>query len=194
MTLKPLGITYVVYEEGSKISKILALLTLSPQFAVCALTAAVVVTRCVSWFWALLGAVTVDIFCTVVKVIVKQPRPAGSYKDGYGMPSEHAAFCVFLALHFSLVILLRLRCAFSLKALAWLILWVWAILVCYSRLHLGVHTDGQILVGAAIGIGGALVWLAIEKVLEKPLYVLQEKVDGFWAWLDIHWIDTKRTD
>lgn len=66
----------------------------------------------------------------------------------YGFPSCHAANTFGLA--FFLHFLFRDR---------WLTLFMmgWAVLTCYSRVYLGVHYPGDLLVGAIIGATGAFV-------------------------------------
>lgn len=41
----------------------------------------------------------------VLKRLIKQPRPAGSHKSGYGMPSNHSQFMCFIACYFTLWLL-----------------------------------------------------------------------------------------
>lgn len=77
----------------------------------------------------------------------------------YGFPSCHAANAFGLA--FFLFFLFRKR---------WLtfFMMVWALLMCYSRVYLGVHYPGDLLVGAIVGAIGA--WI---------VYRLFVKVSGY---------------
>lgn len=77
----------------------------------------------------------------------------------YGFPSCHAANTFGLA--FYLFFLFRHR---------WLTVFMmaWALLTCYSRVYLGVHYPGDLLVGALVGATGA--WL---------VYRLFVKVSGY---------------
>ncbi|MEJ1241510.1 phosphatase PAP2 family protein [Chryseolinea sp. T2] len=100
---------------------------------------------------------------TLIKPIVERPRPTWNselsaqvhtvdgYRGGhYGFPSSHAAntFCVSVLL--SLVI--------ARPWTRWL--FVWAALVSYSRIYLGVHYPGDIITGAALGsMCGAITFL-----------------------------------
>lgn len=66
------------------------------------------------------------------------------YRGGrYGFPSCHAANTFALG---SLMSLLFRRWQFT------VFIFLWALMVCYSRLYLGVHYPGDILVGMTIGI------------------------------------------
>ncbi len=72
------------------------------------------------------------------------------YRGGkYGFVSSHAANSFALAVFVSRVVKKR-----------WLtyLLIVWAVLVSYSRIYLGVHYPGDIIGGALIGIGAAFLW------------------------------------
>ncbi|MBQ6208748.1 MAG: phosphatase PAP2 family protein [Prevotella sp.] len=69
------------------------------------------------------------------------------YRGGrYGFPSNHASNCWGIA--FFIVLLFRQK---------WLSMFmaVWAMTVCYSRMYLGVHYPGDILVGMLLGLVGA---------------------------------------
>mmetsp|Transcript_16930 Transcript_16930/g.22794 ORF Transcript_16930/g.22794 Transcript_16930/m.22794 type:complete len:198 (-) Transcript_16930:91-684(-) len=182
---KPLGLTFVLYEDGNLLSKILALATLTPIFAGVALLGALVTTRRLAWAWALLGAVLVDVACAALKELIQQPRPTGSYREGPGMPSEHAAFSTFLAVHLSLWVWARVRCPWALKALMYLALVAWTCLVVVSRHHLGVHSSAQLAVGSAIGAAAGAAWFGVEWQCRGLFSQLQRRVDDVWAWLDV---------
>lgn len=75
------------------------------------------------------------------------------YRGGaYGFPSSHAANT--FALTAFLGTLMRRR------SITWLLL-VWSVLNCYSRIYLGVHYPGDILMGALLGslVGLLSCWL-----------------------------------
>ena len=92
-----------------------------------------------------------------------------NYRGGrYGFPSCHAANTFALT---SLTSLLFKRWQFT------LFIMLWAIVICYSRLYLGVHYPGDIFVGMYIGfvcgaagytLAGILLWIFIHfKPMER---------------------------
>lgn len=112
----------------------------------------------------------------IVKKSVKRFRPThnteiGSmvhtvdgYKGGqYGFVSGHAANSFALA---TIIILLlptmnrwlKITCIF------------WALLICYTRIYLGVHYPSDLFVGACIGILSALLMHKLFLVLDKKLF------------------------
>lgn len=79
------------------------------------------------------------------------------YRSGrYGFPSCHGANSFALATIMSLIV--------RRKSFVWFIM-LWAAFNSYTRLYLGVHYPGDILVGAAIGsLGAWLLYLAATRV------------------------------
>lgn len=98
-----------------------------------------------------------DFICaSVIRPYVQRLRPANlenaisgmvsivdGYRGGrYGFPSCHAANTICLA---TLSALLMRKRSYT------IFIFVWAVLQCYSRIYLGVHYPGDLLVGAAAG-------------------------------------------
>lgn len=96
------SLTCVTYPSSDGlVGQILALLSLTPPFAVCALTSSALIQKDIVAAFLLAGLVLSAAACSVVKKIVKQPRPArfddGSGESEYGMPSNHACFAWMMA-------------------------------------------------------------------------------------------------
>jgi len=82
------------------------------------------------------------------------------YKGGlYGFCSGHAANTFATATFFVLLLSQRF------PPMRWLFLW--AALVSYTRIYLGVHYPGDVLVGAAIGVGCGMLGYKVFKRLEQ---------------------------
>lgn len=108
-----------------------------------------------------------QICATLIRPVVARLRPSNvdnplsalahlvdGYRGGsYGFPSCHAANSFALAVFLACLIRRRLFAAFILG---------WAALNSYSRLYLGVHYPGDLMVGAIIGstIGASIWWLS----------------------------------
>lgn len=191
--LKPFKLTHVLFEEEDPLGELMAFMTISPVLVAFGLGVAFLVTRQLPWAWSLLGALVVDGLCSLLKKVIDQPRPPGSYRDGPGMPSEHAAFSFFLATHLSLWVCFQLkatRCGnfgnFALKALAILAFLAWSSIVSISRYHLGVHSTAQILCGAVLGGLFALLWYMLEmQLMKKLLESLQGGIIKLWSTLGV---------
>ena len=115
-------------------------------------------------------ALTDQTCATLIRPAVERLRPSnpenplsqlayivGGYRGGsYGFPSCHSANSFALAAFISLLFPRRRMVLFILA---------WAILNSYTRLYLGVHYPGDLLVGAVIGSSfGALCYLAAARI------------------------------
>lgn len=97
-----------------------------------------------------------QVCATLIRPMVGRMRPANpanplsdmihivnGYRGGqYGFPSCHGTNSVALAVFMSLIIRRR-----SFVCL----IWTWALINCYTRMYLGVHYPGDLLVGGLIG-------------------------------------------
>lgn len=84
------------------------------------------------------------------------------YKGGlYGFASSHAANTAATALFFWLLFRDRYR---------WIwILFVWAVVMTYTRIYLGVHYPGDILVGMIVGIIGAILGYKSQQIIQRKI-------------------------
>ena len=82
------------------------------------------------------------------------------YRGGkYGFASSHAANTMGIAFFFWLLLTSRYR---------WIwVLFVWATIVAFSRIYLGVHYPGDIVVGMLFGLLSGYIGFTLNKILEK---------------------------
>lgn len=113
-----------------------------------------------------------QVCATLIRPYVERLRPANldnplsamvhivnGYRGGsYGFPSCHAANTFGLAFFISFVFRKR-----------WLTFYMmaWALLTCYSRVYLGVHYPGDLLVGAIVGMIGAYLMYRLFKWVSR---------------------------
>lgn len=149
------------------------------------LAAYFVVCRCEGWrrWWMVLLGVglcfllsdRVTVMC--FKDVVCRLRPCHQLEGvrmfmtrcggKYGFVSSHAANAASVALFLSLLHKSHTPEAERRKSHLFTgMLFLWVVLVCYSRPYLGKHFPGDVLCGALVGLGlGALVYFLYSKVL-----------------------------
>lgn len=122
----------------------------------------------------IIAIILTDQLCaTVIRPLVERLRPSNlknaisaltytvdGYRGGaYGFPSCHAANSFALATFMSLLIHRRFFI---------FLIFTWALMNSYSRIYLGVHYPGDILVGALIGSTiGTICFLATRSIIDR---------------------------
>jgi undecaprenyl-diphosphatase len=87
-------------------------------------------------------------------------RSGEIYRGGvYGFASSHAANTFATATFYTLLLRPRHRW------ITWLFLW--AVCMTYTRIYLGAHYPGDILVGGIVGVGSAFAGFKVFKVIEE---------------------------
>lgn len=104
-----------------------------------------------------------DQSCNLIKKTVQRPRPSHNtelveeihlvakpdgtlYKGGpYGFPSSHAANSMALAMFVAFVLKHKQKWPL-------ILMFAWVLLISYSRIYLGVHYPGDIVVGWCLGV------------------------------------------
>jgi len=125
---------------------------------------------------AIISLIALIITITIIsalKVLINEPRPFISLKyvnlliienDPYSFPSGHGGNVFALATAFGLNWTLNIK-GKQFK-LAW-ILYPIALLVCFSRIYVGVHYPFDILIGGLVGIFGGLLATLIVKYINN---------------------------
>ncbi|XP_076239074.1 sphingosine-1-phosphate phosphatase 2 [Calliopsis andreniformis] len=141
------------------------------------------------WFWNIDGAVgrrVVLVWCIIMttgqilKDVIRWPRPAcppavrlqAKWAEEYGMPSTHAM--IGISIPFSVVLFTMNRYIYP-HSVGYTIAFLWCILVCMSRLYLGMHTVLDILAGLILAI--ALMIPLIPLVDMTDYYI----ISNIWA-------------
>ncbi|PAA73777.1 hypothetical protein BOX15_Mlig020185g1 [Macrostomum lignano] len=118
------------------------------------------------WFWNVDGYVCRRVviawgfsmwFGQALKDLIRSPRPASPpvaklerrYELEYGFPSTHATTAIVVP--FSLFLLTRNRYLYSTE-LGFLLCSMWSVLVCLSRIYLGMHSVLDVTGGALFGV------------------------------------------
>ncbi|KAG0054824.1 hypothetical protein BGZ83_010386 [Gryganskiella cystojenkinii] len=158
-SLTSLTLSHVQYTDDGLFSILMAHITLSPLWILCAYAGAIVNGRDIKVALMLAGQLLNELLNLMLKRFVRQARPTGFLGDGYGMPSSHSQFMTYFATYVVILMYRRelapgsiLPHIFANGAV------VWAFLVIYSRVHLYYHTWQQVSVGAICGIAFAFFY------------------------------------
>lgn len=171
--LEPFSLTYVVYPVASGAGKLLALVSLTPIFAVVSYVTLLVSRRDCATAWLVLGTLLNEGLNYALKHAVRQPRPNGlhTHSPKYGWPSNHAQFVAFAAVYLGLWAtggrwaappLLRRVVVLGLGGLA--------SLVCASRVVLLYHSWAQVGAGVGVGALAGWAWYAVGERVARPRY------------------------
>lgn len=129
-----------------------------------------------SWIVLIGVAITIlladQITSSIMKPFFERLRPSrepslvglvhlvNGYNGGkYGFASSHAANTFATALFFFLLFRDRYRWVW--------ILFVWAVVMTYTRIYLGVHYPGDIIVGMLVGLGAAWTGFMVQKKIQN---------------------------
>ncbi|KAL8910434.1 MAG: hypothetical protein Q9171_004272 [Xanthocarpia ochracea] len=112
----------------------------------------------------------------LLKRMIKGERPPRIKAKGYGMPSSHAQFVVFFCMYLTLFLLFRhsphpsdTHTPTTLNERLLLAAWsfVFAAMVCASRVYLQYHTVNQVLVGSLVGAVTAIAWFGVTTIARR---------------------------
>lgn len=207
--LEALDLTHVLYDPTSNLALALAFTTLSPILLMACYGALSIVTRDLLIINMWIGQFGCEAFNWILKHTIKQERPSGVHLGGYGFPSSHSQFMGYFASFMLLHLYFRHKFTSTGNALVDL-LWTLAmrgavlglaLVVCYSRFHLGYHTVHQILWGFGIGLVVGSVYYGITEYipffepqslpgkirrwsLNSPVFTWLRIKDGWAVWQD----------
>ncbi|KYQ92480.1 dolichyldiphosphatase 1 [Tieghemostelium lacteum] len=171
-----LELTTVHYKNDDPYGWINAYITLIPIAIAIGVLTLILFKREVRTIAVFMGLLFSETCNYILKKSIKENRP--SYwkelkKQSYGMPSSHSQFMFFFAVLMTLFILKhRIRIKNRLIQLALIIgLYVLALFVAYSRVHLFYHTTKQVVFGSFTGIIlGAFWFVVVENILRPYIF------------------------
>jgi dolichyldiphosphatase len=120
-----------------------------------------------------LGGCIAAIVAKILKLIIRQPRPAPSpdavlpQAKGYGMPSSHSQVVAFFGVYLQTVMLYEVQLA-PLTFALFVILNGFCCSVFLSRVRLGNHSPSQVAVGEVLGCLIAIIWYRLWVKIVAP--------------------------
>jgi dolichyldiphosphatase len=94
---KSLGVSWVTYEQGDLLGKLLALITLMPIYQVSGMAHVILARREIHTVTWLMGLVFSTIINMIAKRIIREPRPDGQKLLCISFPSSLPFFSHFIA-------------------------------------------------------------------------------------------------
>ncbi|KAI8081739.1 PAP2 superfamily-domain-containing protein [Halteromyces radiatus] len=119
----------------------------------------------------LFGQLCNEVVNAILKEYFQIARPSVNLGTGYGMPSSHAQFVWYFATFGILYLMNHIKLKESAwKIITYLIIVFMAVMVCLSRIYLGYHTSGQVMIGSLVGLVFGWIWyLATEAARRRGL-------------------------
>ncbi|CAO3596855.1 unnamed protein product [Absidia cylindrospora] len=107
----------------------------------------------------LLGQLTNELVNALLKEYFQISRPYDHLGTGYGMPSSHSQFVWYFTTFGTLYLFNQIKLKSSVWKLASMAaMLTMSSLVCLSRIYLGYHTLGQVIIGSLVGVVFGLIW------------------------------------
>jgi undecaprenyl-diphosphatase len=109
----------------------------------------------------------------IVNIIVRRPRPSGvahttSKMIGYGFPSGHVGFFVWLSV-IAVLLLARDRLPRALYILCWLLAAVFVAAAGLSRIYVGAHWPSDVIGGFLVGVAWICLSLSLGRLTGPAL-------------------------
>eukprot|EP00164_Ancoracysta_twista_P006139 GFYU01008491.1.p1 GENE.GFYU01008491.1~~GFYU01008491.1.p1 ORF type:complete len:218 (-),score=23.27 GFYU01008491.1:51-704(-) len=170
-----LSLTLFLYEQGDKVGKAMAWVSLLPILIGFGFGMHFLFVRDINSIITLAGVICSTAFNVVLKNALKEPRPEGCERHDYGLPSDHAQFTFFVATVFMMSLLRRQlpkhRASNAVKILA---MYGVCVLVAFSRVYLRYHTEKQVLLGGTLGIIIGVIWYYFTVAIHPMVKVVLE--------------------
>jgi membrane-associated phospholipid phosphatase len=165
---KTFDFTHVEYVEDDYLSFFVAVSSLFPLIFVIMNASVLLVKRDIYWIYCFFGALGCAALNEVLKSLLREARPLGSHKEGYGMPSNHTQLTFYYLTVFIYFLFRKIEVAKTKRAwIYWLLSGALFVsnLVGYSRVDAGVHSVKQVVVGGFVGVLYGLLLLQSYAIL-----------------------------
>ena len=182
MKVKVFDLTYIEYPDSNS-GFLFAALSLLPLFLIFSLLPVSLVARKLSYVVLFVGVLCSTIVNESLKRLIREPRPPGSHREGFGMPSDHSQFCAFWTAYFIVYLVGKggIRRSFKIGCTA--VNMTLSLMVMYSRVFLGVHSSPQVLCGAVVGTIMGLGWgIMANKIFSGKGYLKVGELS--WSYID----------
>ncbi|KAL8856800.1 MAG: hypothetical protein Q9178_006637 [Gyalolechia marmorata] len=174
--LTSFSVTHISYDASDPVAYFCAWLALVPQILSVVYATLIWSTREMEIFLMFAGQMGCEGLNFLLKRMIKGERPPRIKAKGYGMPSSHAQFVVFFCVYLTLFLLFRhsphpsdTHRPTTLNERLLLATWsfVFAAMVCASRVYLQYHTVNQVLVGSIVGAVTAIAWFGVTTIARR---------------------------
>ena len=177
MGLRPVGLAYVLFEEGDIIGHLLAYISISHLFVIGGIVGVMLVTFDSYFIYTFICMLCNEIINYVIKVIVNDPRPELSHNINKGFPSSHAQFfCCFFVMMIHYINTMK-RLTPKSKNILYIGMILYVILVDISRWYLNDHFIYQIVCGNILGLIIGFVCVKMYNTFEGYYQNIKEKVE-----------------
>ncbi|KAL7715214.1 Dolichyldiphosphatase [Entamoeba marina] len=173
LSLRPVSLAFVLFEEGDTIGHFMGLVSLVHLFIIGGIMGCYLSTLDFYYLYTMFIIVINEIFNYSLKHIINDPRPPLSQNINKGFPSSHAQFiCCFVVL-ILYKILQNIKFTSLSRKFIIITICCFVIIVDFSRWYLNDHFIYQIIAGNVFGLIVGVVALFNYKYIvpfEKKLY------------------------
>ena len=194
--MRPVGLAYVLFEEGDKIGHIMGYISIAHLFAIGAVFALSLFTFDSFAIHSFITMLINEIINMILKKGFNHPRPSLAMNTNQGFPSSHAQFWSCFVVLFLYWIYKHPQITKKCFSLLCIFCCIGLFLVDFSRWYLNEHFIYQLItgniVGGCIGCCSAYLYSFTKKYIEKAKELLIKVCVSFGLIKEINQIDEKK--